>query len=51
MMIWALPATLLATMGAAFAEHRSLHGIFCHEVNYDFQSGLEPWSYQDLLKQ
>jgi hypothetical protein len=34
MMICALPATLFATMGAAFAEHQSLHGIFCHEVDY-----------------
>jgi hypothetical protein len=34
-MICALPATLLATMGAAFAEHQSLHGIFCDEVSYD----------------
>jgi hypothetical protein len=34
-MIFALPATLLATMGAALAEHQSLHGIFCDEVNHD----------------
>ncbi|MCJ9672041.1 MULTISPECIES: hypothetical protein [unclassified Neorhizobium] len=34
MMICALPATLFATMGAAFAEHQSLHGIFCHQVNH-----------------
>jgi hypothetical protein len=33
-MICALPATLFATTGGAFAEHQSLHGIFCHEVNY-----------------
>lgn len=33
-MICALPATLFATMGAAFAEHQSLHGIFCDEVHY-----------------
>ncbi|WP_172717149.1 MULTISPECIES: hypothetical protein [Neorhizobium] len=41
MMICALPATLFATMGGAFAEHQSLHGIFCHEVNYvDLTAGL-----------
>ena len=41
MMICALPATLFATMGGAFAEHQSLHGIFCHEVNYvDLPSDL-----------
>jgi hypothetical protein len=34
LMICALPATLFATTGGAFAEHQSLHGIFCHEVNY-----------------
>ncbi|WP_172724491.1 hypothetical protein [Neorhizobium tomejilense] len=42
MMICALPATLFATMGGAFAEHQSLHGIFCHEVNYDnLPAGLQ----------
>lgn len=33
-MVCALPATLFATMGAAFAEHQSLHGIFCDEAHY-----------------
>ncbi|CAN7623243.1 hypothetical protein [Neorhizobium sp. LjRoot104] len=34
MMICALPATMVATMGGALAEHQSLHGIFCDEVHY-----------------
>jgi len=33
-MVCGLPATLFATMSAAFAEHQSLHSIFCDEVHY-----------------
>ena len=41
MMICALPVALFAMMGGAFAEHQSLHGIFCHEVDYvDVPAGL-----------
>ncbi|WP_037083931.1 hypothetical protein [Neorhizobium vignae] len=47
MMICALPTTLFATVGGAFAEHQSLHGIFCHEVNYiDLPAG--PWPSMDF---